>query len=110
MFTVYCLILQDGWLYVGQTSDLMARIQDHRQNRNGRFPTGTFLYVRAHGGIRSITVLGEFVTREEALAFESLATERLNLLGYPTTCTPSRNLDGGAYAPTNAPNLAGGKG
>lgn len=82
MFTVYCLTLADGWLYVGQTKELHKRLCKHRRPWGGSRPNATDLYIRAHGGPVDVAILGEMETVDGAKALEERAVTNLRTCGY----------------------------
>ena len=91
-FSVYVLILQDGWLYVGQTQDLEHRLRNHLTVNSGK-NNSTEIYIAAHGGIvGAVTLATEIITREEAIEIEEEMTANLAKRGYQVTCHPWKPL------------------
>ena len=88
MLTVYVLTLKDGAFYVGQTQDLVDRLRKHNRPFTGaKDVTGTQVYVWAHGGVKSVTVVAEDIeTREEAMRIEEQTVKNLQNMGCMASC------------------------
>jgi putative endonuclease len=62
MHYVYILLCKDGTYYTGYTTDVVRRLQEHKEGIGSK-------YTRSHGAIRMVYTKA-FDTRSEAMKYE----------------------------------------